>query len=116
MSQEEGDFHVHLDDTIWGEDAQQEEDGEADAEADDDDGGGRLGNDRSHHLLGRRQYGDGLGGRLVGDRTCNKRKGERWLQIYDTFTGKQLGPRAKLSPMHTNASLTVMEQLDLCIA
>lgn len=59
MGEDEGDLHVHLNDSVGREDAQREEDDEADGDADDEDGGGRLGDHSRHHLLLRRQRGDG---------------------------------------------------------
>lgn len=66
VGQDECYLHVHLNHSVWGEDTQHKEDGEADGDADDEDGGGRLGDHRRHHLLFRRQCGDGPGCRGSG--------------------------------------------------
>lgn len=69
MGQDEGDLHVHLNHSVWREDAQHEEDDEADGDADDEDGGGRLRDHSRHYLLLRRQRGDRPGRGGGGRRT-----------------------------------------------
>ena len=66
VCQDERYLHVHLNHSVWSEDAQNKEDNDADGDADNEDGGGRLGDHGSYHLLFLRQRGDRPGCRGGG--------------------------------------------------